>query len=286
MFRRGTALIGVVITTMLTSGCTPTGDSFAASLAERVIIGIGDDITPPYPKPKDAERLAAEAIAHPRLPHLEAPVDYGIDVLGWEGHSGDTDGARIEIRVDVFVHNSSARSVGGASYAEGKSVRCWELTVFGFHDHDSLKTKELSCPADAVALTPLPAPLPALPDDTDARLLAAVEGATFENVDERVQQRFADAFYTVTSAEHEGELIVALGIPSEEECVVAVRHVDNSIEILRGWQKVLITQGKRDAIPISTYGQPLRTEQRSLYSSSDPIGSSTVKTPPPTSVAY
>jgi len=98
MFRRVTAVIGMVITVMLISGCTPTGDSFAASLAERVIIGIGDDITPPYPKPEDAERLAAEAISDPRLPHLEAPVDYDIDVIGWERHSGDADGAKIEIR--------------------------------------------------------------------------------------------------------------------------------------------------------------------------------------------
>ena len=258
MFRRVTAVIGMVITLMFVSGCTTTGDSFAASLAERVIIGIGDDITPPYPKPKDAERLAAEAIAAPRLPHLEAPVDYDIDVIGWDGHSGDADGAKIEIRVDVFVHNSSARSIGGASYAEGKSIRCWELTVFGFHDHDSLKTSEFSCPADAVALTPMPEPLPSLPDDVDTRLLTALEGATIATVDALVRDEFEDDFYSVTSAEHEGELIVALGIPSELECVLAVRHADNSTEILRGWQKVLLQPGEGGCDP-SLYITPITT---------------------------
>lgn len=258
MFRRSSAVIGVVVAMMLVSGCTPTGNDFAASLAERVIIGIGDDITPPYPKPKDAERLAEQAISAPRLPHLEAPVDYDIDVLGWEGHSGDAEGARIEIRVDVFVHNSSARSVGGPSYAEGASVRCWELTVFGFHDHDSLKTREFPCPADAVALVPRPEPLPAWPDDADARLVSAVEGATIRTVDARVREQFAEEFYSVVSAEHEGELVVALGISSESECVVAVRHADNSIELLSSWPSVLLQAGEGGCDP-SLYITPVTT---------------------------
>lgn len=257
MFRRRGLALFVILAVML-AGCAPTGDSFAASLAERVIIGIGDDITPPYPTPQDAELLAAEAIEAPRLPHLEAPVDYVIDVLSWEGHSGDPEGARILIRVDVFVHNSSARSFGGESYSEGRAIRCWELTVFGFHDYDSLQSSELSCPADAVALRPSPDPLPVFPDDTDDRLSNALVGATLSDVDAKVSAAFPDEFYTIKSAEHGDEIVVALGIPSGLHCVVAVRRADRSVEVLRGWPDVQLQAGEVGCDP-ALYLTPIAT---------------------------
>ena len=85
-------------------GCTESGgNGYAASLAERVAIAVGDDITPAYNQSRSAEYLAARAIESPRLPSTSGPTDIAVDVLGWEGESSDSEGARIDLRVDVLI---------------------------------------------------------------------------------------------------------------------------------------------------------------------------------------
>ena len=250
-------LVGLA-TAALLAGCTPTGDGFAASLAERVIIGIGDDITPAYPTPRDAAYLAAWALESPRLPHVPPKVDYVIETLGWEGHSADESGAQITFRVDVHVHAEGARSFGEGSYQQGRSTRCWELTIFGFHDHDSLKQREITCPEGAVGVTPDPEPLPMFPDDIDARLTQALQGATIANVDQLVRAAFTEEYYSVRSDEQDGVVAVALGIPSELECAVGVIHADGTVEVLRGWQRILLQPGETGCSP-SLYFTPIVT---------------------------
>lgn len=252
------ALLVGLTTGVLLAGCAPTGDGFAASLAERIIIGIGDDITPAYPTPRDADYLAAWALENPRLPSVGAPVDYAVETLGWEGNSGDEAGAAITFRIGVHVHADGPNSFGEASYKEGRSTRCWELTIFGLHDYDSLKQREITCPEDAVALTPHPEPLPAFPDDIDARLTQALQGATIATIDDQVRAVFTEDFYSIVSDEQDGEVAVALGIPSELECVVGVIHADGSVEVLRGWQRVLLQPGETGCSP-SLYFTPIVT---------------------------
>jgi hypothetical protein len=106
-------------------GCAQSGDDFAAGFAERAVIGIGDDITPPRPTPLEADYLAAWAIRDPRLPWDVAQTDYTVEALGWEGNSGDDEGARIELRVAMRVHAQSGGLPRGLDHADGLATRCW-----------------------------------------------------------------------------------------------------------------------------------------------------------------
>jgi hypothetical protein len=231
------------------SGCTPGGDGYAADLAERIIIGIGDDITPPYPKPREADFLAAEAIDNPRLPSHSSDVDYLVEAMSWEGNSGDESGARIQFRISVHVSASRPVHIGDLGTKEGQSTRCWELTVFGLHDYDSLKQREIACTDDSAPPHPTAAPIPDLPADVEAVLAATLQGATVEDVDQRVRTRFPDDFYSVESKSLNGELAVALGIPAELKCVVGVVHADGSVEVLRGFKTVLLQPGEGGCSP-------------------------------------
>lgn len=234
---------------LLLTGCTQGGDSYAADLAERIIIGIGDDITPAYPKPRDAEYLAERAVANPRLPSTEGQVDYQVTALAWDGDSGDPEGATIDIRVAVHVHYYSPNTIGGTRIEDGDAVRCWRLTVFGLHDHDSLKRSQIDCPKEADVPEPDPAPLPALPGDVEQLLVTALTDATAADLEGRVRAAFPNEAIVIQTATSKGELVAAVGIPVELECAVGVRHADGTVDVYQGFQDELLQPGEMGCSP-------------------------------------
>jgi hypothetical protein len=243
-----------LLAVLLLSGCTPQGDRDAAALAERVIIGIGDDITPPYPTPRPAAELAAWAVESPRLP-TDAEAEYTVEALSWTGHSGGEEGAQIVIRVSVHVLQTSATTVFGPTQQEGSAVRCWRLTVFGFHDHDSLLRDETECPPEPAPAQPTPVTPPAYPDDLDTLLTAALLKAYPEAA---VRTAFPEDFYTISSASENGETAIALGIPAEGDCVVGIVHADGTTEITRGFDWELLQPGEIGCVP-DLYFHPVIT---------------------------
>ena len=68
MLRFALCVVTLALSATLLTGCTQSGDDYAASLAERVAIAVGDDITPAYNQARSAEYLAARAIDSPRRP--------------------------------------------------------------------------------------------------------------------------------------------------------------------------------------------------------------------------
>src|SRR5690349_629795 len=115
--RRSLILVGAALTSaVLLTGCN--ADNTAASYAERIIIGIGDDITPAYPTPLNAEELAAWALEDPRVPP-ESDVEYDIEVLDWSGNSGDPEGALIDFRIGVHLLPRGASTIGDLGQKEG-----------------------------------------------------------------------------------------------------------------------------------------------------------------------
>ena len=256
--QRVTAIVLAVGAALSLVGCAQSGDDFAAGLAERVIIGIGDDITPPRPTPLEADYLAAWAIRNPRLPQDVAQTDYTVEAVGWEGNSGDDDGARIRLRVSVHVHAQSGGLFQGLDHAEGRATRCWELTIFGYHDYDSLEQREIECPSGAAPSPPDPAPLPAMPDDADARLLAAIEGATASDIDERVREAFPEDYFTIESQSLDGELVVAVGVPSAQQCELGVIRTDGTIRVGAGGDPDSLQEGEQGCSP-DLYFHPVIT---------------------------
>lgn len=226
--RRSLILGGVVLASAaLLAGCASTSSSYA----ERIIIGIGDDITPAYPTPLDAEILAAWALENPRVP--AGAAEYDIEVLDWAGNSGDPDGARIDFRVGVHLLPRNGSTIGDPGQREERSTRCWSLNIFGLHDYDSLQRREIPCPsADTPARTPRTRASAALPSNTAALLTEALSTATPDDLAERVREAFPDERQSVDTTEHEGELIAAVSDAVTQKCQVAVRHVDGTVEVL------------------------------------------------------
>lgn len=191
-------------------------------------MAMGDKISPGYPRARDSEYLAQWALQSSGI------SDAQVDALDWSGNSGETDGATLTFRVHVDVEAHDADSIGQLSTTAGSATRCWQLTVYGWRNYDTLERREINCPPDAAAKTPAPAPLPAFPSDVETLLTAAVTGAASIDIDDRVRAAFPDDFYSIVSGTDGHDLVVALGIPSELECAVGVQAADGSVKISFG----------------------------------------------------
>ena len=68
---------------------------------------------------------------------------------------------------------------GGMGQKEGQATRCWELTIFGLHDYDSLQRREIGCPSsDTPPRHPRPRTSAALPANAAELMTEALTGAT------------------------------------------------------------------------------------------------------------
>lgn len=232
-------LLGVAV---VVTGCSvsSSGDRVAAQQAEAAMLALADDLTPLYGEAQDAERLAVQAAEHPAGQSEGATVE----VLSWSGNSAvGQGGASLDIRIDVHVEAFSDGLVFGRSYSEGDATRCWHVRLFA-RNYDEYELSEFACPSEAAPPLPTPTPLPTMPPDVDERITTVLAAATPADLEQLMREAVPDERITVDARAEGGELIVAVGLPHGEACVVGVRHADRSVELLRGWQREWLQPGE------------------------------------------
>lgn len=73
--------------------------------------------------------------------------------------------------------------------------------------------------------------MPALPLDAEGTLTQILSVATTaQSLNADLKRAFPQDFITIEWAASEDELVAAVGVPSERDCLVFVRHADGSIE--------------------------------------------------------
>ena len=234
----------------LLSGCVSSGERAARDEADRIVDEIADDLSPAYPRPHEADYLAEQALTAVR-DNREGPVRHSVVAVDWWGNSGEPEGASITIRVAVEVDEKSGSLWGGGVFGHdaGASTRCWVLTVYGFRNYDTLERREIGCSDRPLPPRPDPGPLPELPPDTEALLVAALTGATASSIDDRVRAAFPEDYYVIRSTTEGGELAVAIGIPVELECAVGVLATDGTISVETSFPKVQLQAGETGCSP-------------------------------------
>jgi hypothetical protein len=248
------AVAAAALATVVLTGCTPAEEARAASLAERIAIAMADDIAPAhFPEPLSGEHLAWWATETPRLPS-EQSVEYTIDAYGWSGNSGEDEGARFSVRIDV--HMLYIPSQGWTSHRpESAAVRCWDFTVRAIPEwQGAVEHRGVACPEGALA-APTPDTLLVMPDDVDARLSAVIVDATLADLEARIRTAFPDPGFSVVVEERNGFLVVALGVPRREQsCAVGVKHADGTVEVLRGFSPESLLPGEMGCHPMLYLG--------------------------------
>ena len=236
------------------------GDGYAEELVRRTAIGIADDVEGAYDEPLDAETLAQRAVQDPRLAGAPA-ARYDIQVLGWQGSSGEADGARVDLRIAVDDPGWSSGAIFGDSRSAGRATGCWRLLVRAHEHDDTADLDELRCPDDVVAATPDPTPLPSLGPDAEAELLAAVDGLPADaSADDAVRAvRAAFPEFVDVRAEREGaELVATVGVVRSRDCVVAVRPDGEQAWRFSDFRRIQLEPGEGGCTP-GLYLHPVMT---------------------------
>ncbi|MEU2199164.1 hypothetical protein [Isoptericola sp. NPDC019482] len=236
------------------------GDGYAQELVERTAIGIADDVEGHFAEPLDAETLAQRAVQDPRLAGGPA-ARYDVQVLGWQGASGDPDGARVDLSIAVDVDGSSSDAIFGDSRSAGQATSCWHLLVRAHEYDDTADLEEFRCPDDMVAATPDPTPLPSLGPDAGQELLAVVdglsEGASADDAERAVRGAFP-AFVDVRTEREGDQLVATAGVVRSRDCVVAVRPDGEPAWQFSDFRRIQLEPGEGGCTP-GLYLRPVMT---------------------------
>ncbi|WP_159078181.1 hypothetical protein [Homoserinimonas hongtaonis] len=227
---RGAAWIVLVAAAAASStacaSAPPRGDSIAAEQAQQLAEEMGTAMTPPVIFSREADWFVVEHIAASNDPSRGIRVE----ALAWSGTSGSGDGAEIDVRITIDVPAHSATRIFEASYGPGSATRCYRYHVVGSRFYDTLKFDEIVCTNDAAPALPVPDPPPALPADAQATISRVLTYATSGSLAADLRVAFPQDFITVESDSVGEVLVAAVGVPSERECIVAVRGADGAIE--------------------------------------------------------
>jgi len=256
----GAVVVAVVAVPVLVSvALRPTdGDRLARELADRVVLGIADDVATGSTD-ADAERLAQDAVTDPRLPDDVPDATYDVAPLAWSGRTDGGDGARVDLAVAVEVPGTSAEAVFSKTRTAGSARACWRLVVRT--GQDVADRERIPCPDGTPTATPSPSPLPTFPASavTGVRdVLDALPDAASAAVAERaLTARFA-APLSVRAERSGDELVAAVGLASTRDCVVGVRPDGGRARTVAGFDRELLAPGEVGCAP-SLYLAPVTT---------------------------
>lgn len=229
----------IVVVALSSCSFPSRGDRVADERVRALAEQIGEDMTPPVLDVQTAEWLAATYVGRANNPEQGIRVE----ALSWSGNSGQGDGAQIDVRISIDVPAKNASSIGDSSWADGSSTRCYRYHVIGNRYWDTLKLDEIGCPNEPAPPPPTASPSPALPADAETTLEALLSTATAASLNSDVQRAFPQDFISKETTSVRDELVAAIGVRSERECIVVVRRVDGSIQYV-GFRPVWLEPGE------------------------------------------
>lgn len=228
--RRVAIAAGAVLVAAVLAGCANLTPPRAAEFADQIADEFGDDITPPV-----IHAVPADYIVATRVPGLSYEQPSGtladVEALSWEGDTGTEPGATIELRIHVEDPAGSEGTVFGDSWEASSVTRCYRFQAIGYRFYDNLTMEQFGCPDTPAPPLPTPDFLAAIPDDGDETLTAILRDATAETIEADVRAAFPEPEYTIDTDSSEGRLIVALGLPRQGDCLLALRNADGTIEV-------------------------------------------------------
>jgi hypothetical protein len=145
-----------------------------------------------------------------------------VEALAWSGQIGPDSEATIDVRIHVEVDAYSSPSIGGKSNSAGEVTVCYRLL---WQPYEEASRSEISCPEAPAPPRPEVTARPALTEEDTARvahILATV--SALDAIDAALHEAFPHEYYRIDSELWNGETVVALGIPSERECILIVRN--------------------------------------------------------------
>jgi len=229
--RHRARITGAAIALLLAAplvGCSslffPEGDDLARRGAESVAAQIGSHSD-------NTAELTVEDMVTWWIPDGEVSSGgYGVatvDALAWSGQIGPESEATIDVRIRVVVEAHSAATFGDRSHSAGDATVCYRLVWPRYYE---AKRSEISCPDTAAPPRPEPPVHPEFSAEDTARvdgILASVDG--LEAIETALHEAFPEDYVSIDTDLWNGETVVAVGIPTERECILVVREASGEL---------------------------------------------------------
>lgn len=195
-----------------------------------------------YPtRARNAETFAARIVEREASAGWASDGDsLRIEPVAWSGRATGSELATIDVRFTATVAQRSAVSFGSRGTTAGSATLCYRYVLQLYRD---TAREEINCPDIADPPIPVAEVIPALPDDAGQRLEAVLLSATPDSLAADVRTAFPDEFITVDTATHGGELVAAVGVPAERDCLLAVRLMNGAI-VYPGFDRVWLEPGE------------------------------------------
>lgn len=209
---------------LVLTGCGTAGERVAGEAVDQVADELTDDLDWPVSRVRDAEWFAATYI--PDLNSSGRGSTVYADTLAWSGNSRDDSGARIEVRIRVDVEAETGYF--GSGHESASATKCFRYEVF-VRPNPVLR-HGIACPNNPEITTPSAVPFPTLPDNAQDVLAAVLAAASPASLDGDVRAAFPQDFVTVDTDTVDGDLLAAVGVSAERECVVGERSAEGVVK--------------------------------------------------------
>jgi hypothetical protein len=235
------ACVGVAALSVLSSWAGPRdGDDLARDMIRSAAAQLEVDLGH-LNRPRDVETVAA-GIKAGEFGAKWVSGSYGmlVEPVAWSGRVTGSEQASIDVRFTASVPASNGESFGDSGNTAGTATMCYRylLQLYRYTERE-----EIDCPDIDDPPTPVPEVIPSLPDDASERLATVLLAATPDSLQTDVRAAFPDDSITVDTATHGDELVAAVGVPAERDCLVAVRRVDGTVDY-PGYDRIWLEPGE------------------------------------------
>lgn len=220
----------LVVTAAVLLGATACVQSRGEQVASDILLESAEELESNFEntrnRSRDADYLVATFV--PPLNVSGPGRSVVAEPLDWSGNSETETGAELVVRFTVAIEAQTNWWFTNLSYEAATVTQCFRYVV---NSRGYLNTMDREpCGVGPSKPIPTPAPLPALPDDAEEILFAVMAETTASSAEEDVRERFPEEFIQIQVGSHEIGLVVAVGVPGERDCIIAIRHPDGSID--------------------------------------------------------
>jgi hypothetical protein len=216
-------LVAASIVAMLFIDRPLDGDELARDDLESAASRLATDLGQPRTWSRDAEAIAGEVVwfgDREMLPTRVEPV-------AWSGYAGVDEQATVDVRFTVeLAEHLDNLNFGERGHTAGSATRCLRYVVQFAHES---RHEELPCPP----VSGSPDPRRFLQPDADQRLEEVLRRTTPESLATDVAAMFPSPWRTVDTTTNNGELVAAVGLTGERDCLIEVRRASGKIYYTR-----------------------------------------------------
>jgi hypothetical protein len=196
------------------------GDEVAGEHLESAAYQLEQNLGQPRTWPRDAEAIADEVVRFSESEQWPASVE----LVAWSGYAAADEQATVDVRFSVeLTEHRDNLNFGERGYTAGSATRCIRYVVQV--DHDS-RREEVPC----LPVVDSPDTRRFLDPYADQRLEAVLRAATSESLATDVRATFSSEFRTVDTTTNNGELVAAVGVAGERDCLIEVRRASGEID--------------------------------------------------------